>query len=428
MDSLAAPTDSSRAQQRMLDVGAWLSLAPLVYALNLLFFVPQGDDLLRWTLLPAVILGLYVRRRDGNWRIGGLKPLLVPLLVYVGVLLAAYLALGGFASTVRAFVFVCLFLYLAAPLLQPAPWLRYAVMLSGVQLAAFAAYQHHVDGIERIGGFTNPLFFAMFAFSVGSLNLFLSTTATARWSRIGFLTAMLGAFYAVALTQSRGIAIAVVVVVPLFIACVARQSARRRHAAGYMAVVAALLLTVLAVGGITERFRLGQENLQVAGESAQSSLADQKNSVGFRLMMWRFAVDRYLQHPLFGLGKQGFEDARADYVQQGAVHPAMHELFIVAHTHNQYLQELVMRGIPGLAALLFLFCSWLALSSDLAQQARWAGFALAGLVLGFAVFGLTEVTLKHPYKIYTLVFLVLTIYQMVRPSGSARAAQSTGNA
>lgn len=413
-DQLAPGTSTTPITDKLNDIGGWLALAPLIYTLNVLFFIPEGDELLRWTLLPAVVLGLYVRRRRQDWSMGDIAPLLQPLLIYTVVLVAWTAALGGFASTLRAWAFVCLFLYFAAPLLRASTSLRYAVMLAGLELAALAGYQHHIVGIERINGYTNPLFIAMFAFCIAILNLYLASTARSIRTRSLFVVAALAAFYAVALTQGRGIAIAAIVVIPLFGTFLLHHTGFRRHRLGFALSITALLAALFLAGGIGERFQRGQENLLAVQQAGDISLADQENSVGFRFMMWRFAFEQYLQHPLVGLGKDRFEAARQAYIEQGAVSPAMQELFAVAHTHNQYLQELVMRGLPGLIAMLGMFVALLLLGLNMARHTPWAGYALASLILAFAVFGLTEVTLKHSYKIYTLCFLCLAVFVMAK--------------
>ena len=71
-----------------------------------------------------------------------------------------------------------------------------------------------------------------------------------------------------------------------------------------------------------------------------------------------------------------------------------------------------MRGIPGLLAMTLLFVVILRMGYRLRDREPWAAYAMISLVLAFLVFGLTEVTLKHPYKIYTLLMLSFSLHLM----------------
>jgi hypothetical protein len=53
----------------------------------------------------------------------------------------------------------------------------------------------------------------------------------------------------------------------------------------------------------------------------------------------------------------------------------------------------------------------------LRDREPWAAYAMISLALAFLVFGLTEVTLKHPCKMYTLLMLSFALHLMsLQPS------------
>lgn len=417
-DIPAAPSEAGRVLLRgrplsFESAGAWLAAIPVVFAVNLMFFLPDGDDLIFWAMLPTIVHGLIGRWRSKNWQDFGHQPLLAPVTIYAAVLIAWYLALGGFSSTIRAFVYVGLFLYFSAPYLQRLAWLKHTFVFAGFQLLIMAGYQHHVVGIPRVGGFTNPIFFGMFGFSVATINLFLFADARSATLRFAFGTAVLCAFYAVALSQSRGVAIAAIAVAPLYALYAFRQATSRQKAWTPILLIALGGAMLVASDGLRSRFDDAVAEFDAwVRQLEQPKKSTQENGVGYRLFIWRFTWNEYLQAPLTGLGRTGFEQARANLLESGSIAESQRELFRVSHAHNQYLQELVMRGIPGLLAMTLLFFVILRMGYRLRDREPWAAYATISLALAFLVFGLTEVTLKHPYKMYTLLMLSFALQLM----------------
>jgi O-antigen ligase len=151
-----------------------------------------------------------------------------------------------------------------------------------------------------------------------------------------------------------------------------------------------------------------------------------ESSVGFRLLIWQFALDVAAEHPLFGAGNEQFQAYKQVWVDQGRYDPALVEFLPGAHSHNQYLQDLALRGVLGLAALLYLMAGpgIRAIEMIRARQSHLAsaGYLLLSLSLAYAVFSLTEVAFKHPEKIalFALVaFIALRLDKATeaRPGG-----------
>lgn len=403
---------------------ALLVALPFVYFFNVLFFIPNGDQYLPWALLPAALGGLVLRRRAGDWSMHGLGPLLLPLLVYSTVLAVSHLTLGGFESTLKAFVVICLFLYLAGPRLRLPITLRFLPLVAAFQLVVLTAYQHHVTGLYRAPGFTNELFLGMFAFVIALLNLYLADTSRQRAIHHLHLLGALLAMYAVTLTQSRGVLIAIVPVALIYLWYGLRTAQMARAFSARLLIIICMVATMFLTPQVLQRFEEGIGNLRGDTSASVDSLAYQHSSVGFRLLMWRFSLESFKASPVWGLGRQGFEERRRGFVESGRVLQSRQALFLATHAHNQYLQELVMRGLIGLGALLWLWLGHLQAGRRLTRQSPWAGYAILSLVSAFMTFGLTEVALKHDEKIYTYLMSLAFLYQLASPARQIAVSKS----
>jgi hypothetical protein len=137
------------------------------------------------------------------------------------------------------------------------------------------------------------------------------------------------------------------------------------------------------------------------------------SSIGKRLEMWYAAARLFWSKPLFGTGTGGFQHATHGLIKAGAVAPFIGEY---DHPHNDYWDALAGRGLVGLLALLVLLGmpAWLFMAALKSRDPQRSTAGLGGLlvVMGFAVFGLTETMFIHSvaitwYVIMTLVFHVL---------------------
>jgi O-antigen ligase len=119
-------------------------------------------------------------------------------------------------------------------------------------------------------------------------------------------------------------------------------------------------------------------------------------SLSVRLELWKAALMLIREHPLSGLGSPAYKQQMQEWVKLGLLNPLVFAPPQPSHLHNDALQMLVTRGIPGflawaatLAASLPFF--WRQLSQADGREGR--ALALAGLlfVLAYIGFGLTEV-------------------------------------
>jgi O-antigen ligase len=118
-----------------------------------------------------------------------------------------------------------------------------------------------------------------------------------------------------------------------------------RGIAGAAAIAGALVAALaFTPGPFQERV------VRIQGEVAQwqPGVMDWASSVGTRLEMYRVSLALVRDRPVLGHGTGSTAKAFADKVQGRVAVP-------VRNPHNEYLHMLVQLGLPGLAALLYLF-------------------------------------------------------------------------
>ncbi|WP_305417010.1 O-antigen ligase family protein [Photobacterium leiognathi] len=82
---------------------------------------------------------------------------------------------------------------------------------------------------------------------------------------------------------------------------------------------------------------------------------NETSSLGARFELWKSAIYTTEQHPIIGAGYQGREVLREKWAHEGLVNAQVIKNFLDSHSHNQFLEDLSVRGIIGLAALLAIF-------------------------------------------------------------------------
>ncbi|MFC5430394.1 O-antigen ligase family protein [Paraburkholderia denitrificans] len=174
--------------------------------------------------------------------------------------------------------------------------------------------------------------------------------------------------------------------------------------------VAALLALVYGLSGsVRERVDM------VSSDLAQYTRGERDTAVGIRLQLYDVAFTLIRQHPVLGLGGEGFRNAMPELARQGALTPLAAQ-FGIGETHNQLLAYTVNFGIVGGIALLgiyvvpaLFFARRLGAASGTVRRTALMGLSF---VLMFFIFGLTVETfdLKGTVAFYaTMVAVLLAI-------------------
>jgi O-antigen ligase len=306
-------------------------------------------------------------------------------------------------------VIPALLLLLAYPPSPAAIWGGLAV--GAIATGLFAGWQNLDMGMSRADGFTNPIQFGNISLLLGVLCLAGLPWAKSRhqavfWTGLLLLGAELGILGSV-LTGSRGSWVSLPFCLFFLYRCYGDWLGKRQAIIGLFAIIA---LFAIPRAGVTERIQQA-----VAETTGYVNAGDAENSSGARLEMWRIGLMIFPQHPWLGWGKQGYMNKKEQLIEAGQASPIVRKH---THLHNEYLDALVKRGLPGLASVLLLYLAPLLL---FAREMKRAGpkarpYAVAGmlLVICYLGFGLTQAFLTHNNGVTMFAFLLAVFWASLR--------------
>jgi O-antigen ligase len=140
---------------------------------------------------------------------------------------------------------------------------------------------------------------------------------------------------------------------------------------------------------------------------------DKDTSVGLRFQFWQSALVIIREHPIVGIGSDGFEETMTNLAKRGIVTPVAATF---PHCHNEILFETVRYGIFGfLAIVAVLFIPLGYFFQDIKhcdKQVRTTAAMGATFCLAIFTFGLTDVVLiwRETATFYVFFMAVLFAY------------------
>lgn len=275
-------------------------------------------------------------------------------------------------------------------LTQPRPMFFWVGLCGGALAAgALAIYQIIVLLLPRALGPHQAIIFGDIAIVMGMMGLAaIVPLARTRLALLPYAGCAAG-IAASAMSGSRGGWLALLLVaVPL-------MAYRGRGLGSKLAPTVLAVFLTAALVAFVPRFGVGQRINDTLNEISQYDAGNSKTSAGIRLQLWKGAVLMLRAHPGFGVGQANFSDALNRLIEQGEVDPGARDF---GHAHNEILNALATGGVIGGASLLFMYGAPLVFFWRVARRGgHTKPVALAGLmlVLGFILFGLTQVMFSH---------------------------------
>ncbi|MFL6672121.1 MAG: O-antigen ligase family protein [Massilia sp.] len=305
-----------------------------------------------------------------------------------------------------------------------ARWLWWGAAGGALAGACLVAWQRFALGMPRPGALMNPITFGDLSLSLALVALASGFDQRARGTRavaaIGALAGLAGSL----LSGSRGGWI----VLPFALALLVTQRQLVPRKVALALPVAAVLLVVLAYlapqTGVRDRVLTSVSELSIYldGNMAATSLS-------VRLELWKAALMLVREHPWSGLETSAYKQQMHDWVALGVLNPLVFAPPEPSHLHNDALQMLVTRGIPGflawaatLAAPLVFF--WRQLKQADGREGR--ALSLAGMlfVLAYLGFGLTEVIF---WSMRSCLFYAQMVFILMGLCLNAQAAQAASD-
>ena len=289
--------------------------------------------------------------------------------------------------------------------------------IGGIGAGIFAAVHHTAVRELTLGGITNPIQFGNISIVLGMLSL-AGIGWALRQPRRGLWIALLalgaaGGIAGTVLSSSRGSWLPLPVCLCIIVIHYTLTHGRRVLFAGLGATLI-LLGGLYAVPDSDVRQRSDLAEKEVQAYFAQKDEESTGTSVGQRFEMWRAGATMIPGHLLLGVGKAGYMERKQALIDAGQANPAIAQH---THLHNDYLDALVKRGIPGLlATLAVLFAPlWLfgrRLQGDMAARP----YALGGVLVctSYIVFGLTQAFFTHNNGVMTYAFWTAILWSLLR--------------
>ncbi len=370
----------------------------IIFSFCGLFLVPAGQSIQSNLLAVTGIFGL-LNYFVGKQRDVGLKDrrILWGLLVYAAVIFVNRLIHGDQYGVMRGLFYVVVFALMIPrkPIMLRLGYL--AIVLGGMGLGILSIWQYQ-HGIARVEGFTNAILFSQAALTLVILNWFVFQQGwLPGWFRRGALVSLIAALFALHLSQSRGVWLAFGVILA-YVICYKAYFKPWKY-------IAVAVICVATTGAIYQTNQLVQVRVAEAVSDLQSAeKGSYESSWGLRMIAWQSAWLGFLDSPAVGVGTDGFDELKRKQVNNNQIsqlifHPSL------AHSHNQYMQNLVIRGGIGFVALLVFLGSPLYLATTNISKIS-AGVLVP---LAFAINSLSDVPFEHQGVLYlytlSLVFI-----------------------
>lgn len=363
-----------------------------------LFLAPFGQSIQSNLLAVTGIFGL-LNYFVGKQRDVGLKDrrILWGLLVYAAMIFINRLIHGDQYGVMRGLFYVVVFALMIPRKLSLLVLGYLAIVLGGMGLGILGIWQYQ-HGIARVEGFTNAILFSQAALTLVILNWFVfQQKRLPGWLRGGSLVGLIAALFALYLSQSRGVWLAFGVILA-YVICYKAYFKPWKY-------IAVAILCTATTGAIYQTNQLVQVRVAEAVSDLNSAeKGSYDSSWGLRVIAWQSAWLGFLDSPVVGVGTDGFDELKQKQVNNHQIsqlifHPSL------AHSHNQYMQNLVVRGSMGFIALVIFLGLPLYLAANNISRVS-AGVLVP---LAFAINSLSDVPFEHQGVLYlytlSLVFI-----------------------
>lgn len=305
----------------------------------------------------------------------------------------------------------------------------WAGVVIGVALSmAVGWWQLHMQGLDRAEGFLNIIHFGNIALVFGAF-----CAAGLQWAaqlprarRLGWWAAFVAGMgcsgYSIVASGSRGSWVALPVLVLLYgIAFLNRRNLALATAGAAIILVAAVAMFNLPDSRLRDRYDAAVQDIHLYLEGEADT------SLGARFVMWEGALRNIPERPLLGWNYVEYDAQIRLQVEAGELNPVA--VRFTDNLHNSYLQALVFQGLPGLLALLALYCVPLAgfcrrlRDSDMTVRAL--AYCGAALCSSYLFFSLTQVILRRNNGIMFYVLAVVILWAGMRWQERRSCAIST---
>lgn len=295
-----------------------------------------------------------------------------------------------------------------------------AILQYGLPLGALSSLLITMFGYHNwndINYFVNHIRYSDMALMLGLLSLFCIN-----WERhdnllvsIFKICGLLAGLYLSEQSGSRGGWATIPVLLFIWWLSHNRKNSWSKSAAAIFSILLVALLSYALVGKVQHRVDLIYQNL------ADFNRGNKDTSIGIRLQLWQAACYLFSEHPVFGVGTNGFAHMMTPLSNAGMLTPVAAS-YGRGEVHSEMLAKASELGIFGLLSIVSVFAVPLVIfiraTRSIIPQEKSAAFMGICLVTGFFIFGLTvEIfNLKMIISFYSLTVAVLLAAATRKPS------------
>ncbi|MGY5651362.1 O-antigen ligase family protein [Vibrio cincinnatiensis] len=339
--------------------------------------------------------------------------------------LLSWLIDGGDISNldqVSRFVFVIPILFMLIRLPLKKQHFFYALALGAIIAGIVSIIHVYQLGFSRaftgenshwwLNGYM-PIQSGNMAMSLGFLSLTLSfySLKTRQWilfsfSLVGFFSGILASF----LSGSRGAWIAVPFVM-LYLLWRNKDLLNKKRIIIISTVFLVSILGIYSIDNVQNRVLTGIKDIQ------QYEQENKYSSLGIRLELWKNAWLTFKESPLIGVGEVERYTIQKRFGDQGLIdYKVAHKFF--SHAHNQYLDDLSIRGIIGFIALLVLFITPIMLSSSrylniITMEHQLLQQLMVVHILLFSFYQMTQAMFSHNSGTIFFSLMTMSIFSLI---------------
>lgn len=367
-------------------------LLPILVMSCLSFNTVDGKHYISRLIIVILVIGFFM---NGAVIINNIKKTKVSMAFWLPIafVLSCYHLIGGEAFGTPRVIFLS-FLYILI-----VPWssisrqnVLSAIVLGGIAAGMFSVYERELLNIRRVGGDVNQIPFSLYVAMTLLIAIFSLKVYQHKIMKSFALISIVGAGYALIMSEVRGVWLAILCVVIMAMLNHATKITIRKNI--MMAVIMLLSLQILsATDAVSSRV------VETKNEFAEIINGNQDTSIGIRLQLWRSAIEIIKAHPFMGVGTQGYQHIMEVQHQQGLITSTALS-FKNTHFHNQYLDSYVRYGVIGLVISILMCLSPLLLYRNYSSDVNKMVVFVSVLLL---VAGITDVPFIHTGIIYMLV-------------------------
>lgn len=370
----------------------------MFFAFGFLYASARGHSYLSILVVISISLGVinFIYNKKPITLDGGCGFLLKIILMYGVVMVFNRLSHGEDSALVRITLFLTAFVFFVPKTELIKKYAIYGVITGGWVVGLLAIKEAH-EGSIRVAGYTNAILFAQGALVLFIINLHILSHESQSIIKKSMTIIGIGlSLVAIYLSQTRGVWLSLIIISTLYF--IFHMGLLVKN---IKIILPVTIVMLVAFSYSSSMFIQRVDNIK--HDFVQMEQGNFQTSIGLRLVAWKSAWLGFWEYPFIGVGKDGIYELKKQQVSEHKVNPVL----IVGdgglglqHAHNQFLNQLVMRGLVGFIPMMIL------LTAPIFMRDK---FGLLGMYLASAylVSGLTDVPLEQKETLYIFLFSLL---------------------